>query len=78
MSTLTQSTVWFRGELDAISKFASGALERISAHRQAKADAFVKPYLARLSEKELAELGYAPTEITKIKAAANEDLPTHL
>ncbi|MBU1211342.1 MAG: hypothetical protein KJ587_08730 [Alphaproteobacteria bacterium] len=78
MSTLTHSATWLRDELDTISKAASGALKRISAHRQAKADAFVRPYLARLSEKELAELGFRPAEITKIKAAGDESLPAHL
>ncbi|KUO54459.1 MAG: hypothetical protein APF80_10675 [Alphaproteobacteria bacterium BRH_c36] len=61
-----------------MGRATSRTIERIAAHQQAKADAFVRPYLARLTEKELAERGFASTEITKIKAAANESLPVHL
>lgn len=49
--------------------------ERIQANREAKAEAFVRPYLARLSEEELRASGFAPSEIAKIKTSKKSDLP---
>ncbi|MBU2581555.1 MAG: hypothetical protein KJ622_07540 [Alphaproteobacteria bacterium] len=78
MSTLTQSAAWFRDELETISNAAARVLEKIADHQQAKADAIVRPYLARLSEGELVERGFSRTEIAKIKAASGQPLPVHV
>jgi len=78
MSTLvSRPTSWFRDELYAASRAVSGAFERMTAHRQEKANAFVRAYLARLSDYELANLNYSDAEITAIKAARKTELPYH-
>ena len=62
MSTLvSRPTSWFRDELYAASRAVSGAFERMTAHRQEKANAFVRTYLARLSDSELANLKSLPS-----------------
>ena len=78
MSTLvSRPTSWFRDELYAASRAVSGAFERMTAHRQEKANAFVRAYLARLSDYELANLNYSAAEIAAIKAARKTELPYH-
>ena len=78
MSTLvSRPTSWIRDELYAASRAVSGAFERITAHRQEKANAFVRTYLARLSDSELANLNYSDAEIAAIKAARKTELPYH-
>jgi len=78
MSTLvSRPTSWFRDELYAASRAVSGAFERMTAHRQEKANAFVRTYLARLSDSELANLNYSAAEIAAIKAARKTELPYH-
>ncbi len=72
MSTLTQSAAWFRDEVDALGRIVTGAFHRIQAGRQAKADEFVRPYLAKFSKKELAEQGFGQAEIAKIKAGGDK------
>lgn len=76
MSTLvSRPTSWFRDELYTASRAVSGAFERMTAHRQEKANAFVRTYLARLSDSELANLNYSDAEIAAIKAARKTELP---
>lgn len=78
MSTLNLSAARIRGDAGALGRAVAGALEKITAHRQAKANAFVRPYLARLSDGELEAMGYGRDEIAKIKAAGEEALPYHI
>lgn len=76
MSALTQSAAWFRDELELLGRNLSGALDSIQKHRQAKADEFIRPYLAQFSEQELAERGFGEADVAKIKAAAGR-IPPH-
>lgn len=47
-------------------------MERFSAARQARADRFVRPYLARLSDAELEALGFKAGEIAEIRKAPHD------
>lgn len=79
MSTLTSaSSEFLRHELSVITRSAVKFFDAIAAQRQAKAAAFVKPYLARLSQEELADLGYSSAEAKAIRATRNASLPYHL
>ncbi|MDX2288041.1 MAG: hypothetical protein NW217_04390 [Hyphomicrobiaceae bacterium] len=43
----------------------------LAAGRTARAERFVQPYLARLSEADLRALGHTPPDIARIKQARN-------
>ena len=79
MNTLvSRPTGWLREELRAIGNVISRGFERFVEVRQANVNAYVQVYLARLSEAELAELGYSGPEIAKIKESEGKELPYHL
>lgn len=78
MSTLTKSAAWFQEELEYVSGFFSKAVNVVARHRQEKAEAFVRPYLARLPAEELVEMGFGADEIRKIKARRNSATPYYL
>lgn len=79
MSTLvSRPTGWLRQELHALGNALSRGFERFVEVRQANVNAYVQVYLARLSEAELAELGYSGPEIKKIKESEGKELPYHL
>lgn len=79
MSTLVSRPAgWLRDEFHALGNAFYRAFERLVEIRQANANAYVQIYLARLSEAELAELGYSGPEIAKIKESEGKELPYHL
>lgn len=78
MSMFSSSAAKHRGDLGGLGAALSQAFDKLVASQQARADAFVRPYLARLSAQELADLGFGPGEIAKIKSAAKEEPPYHI
>lgn len=79
MSMFSDSASKLRGDVGGLGEALSQVFDKLVALRQAKAEAFVRPYLARLSEQELADLGFGAADIAKIKSAAGkEELPYHI
>ena len=59
----------FRLDRPSVLETVSRVFERVAAHRQAQANSFVRPYLARLTEDELRANGFSDAEIANIKAS---------
>jgi hypothetical protein len=79
MSTLvSRPTGKFRDELHGLGRIFTGAFERFVAARQERANSYVQTYLARLSDSDLAKIGYSGSEIAKIKEARGKELPYHI
>lgn len=78
MSTLSLHAGNDRTQTGGFGQFLAKLHEAIASHRQAKAEAFVRPYLARLSDDELKNLGMGPDDIAKVRAANTETLPYYL
>lgn len=77
MSTLAQSAAWFWDELEAVGRFFARAVNVVAKHKQLKAEAFVRPYLARLPAEELEEMGFGAAEISEIKALHSRTTPNY-
>ncbi len=58
----------------ALRRAFAAALERIENSRRAKAEGFVRPYLARLSDGELTARGFSAVEIAAIRQAGESGL----
>lgn len=79
MSTLSLSlAAWLRDELNVVGRAFMNGLHRVEEQRQEDADRFVRPYLAKLPEEELAEMGYSSGEVAKIKASRKASLPYYI
>ena len=74
MSTAAMPGRKFHFDGSSILGSLSRAMENIAVQRQAKADSFVRPYLAKLPEDELSLLGFSADEIEKIKACEDQQV----
>lgn len=74
MGIAASSESKFHFDGSAVLGSLSRIVESIAAQRQAKADVFVRPYLARLPEEELSALGFSKEEVAKIKTCGDKHI----
>lgn len=67
---MIMSTMSFAGARFVASAFAPDSEHPVIDARLRRAEAHARPFLARLSDKDLAVLGFAPRQIAGIRADA--------